>query len=280
MADPRTEALRDFFSRYVVAVGRAREPRIQQAFAAVQREIFAGPGPWSVCVPELGYLDTPNDDVAFLYQDTLIALDAARGINIGQPSAHARWLESLAARTGETIVQIGAGSGYYTTILAHLVGSTGRVHAYEIDPALAARATANLTPCPWVTLHAQSGLTDELPAADAIYVNAGLGQPISSWLDALRKGGRLLFPLQSSEGFGGMLLIRKTDGPAWPARFVSPAAFVACVTTEDPTAAGRLAAAFERGGSETVRSIRFDGVREDTCWFAGNDWWLSTTEAT
>jgi len=46
-----------------------------------------------------------TDDPAFIYQDTLVAVDRERGINIGQPSAHALWLDALALREGETVLQ-------------------------------------------------------------------------------------------------------------------------------------------------------------------------------
>ena len=47
----RSVALRTFFARYVAAEGRAGDPRIEQAFAVVERERFAGPGPWSINIP-------------------------------------------------------------------------------------------------------------------------------------------------------------------------------------------------------------------------------------
>ena len=126
----RSAKLRHFFARYVAAVGKARDPRIEQAFATVTREPFVGPGPWSIySLGAGGYLQTPDDDPAFIYQDTLIALDTARGIHIGQPSAHACWLEGLALREGETVLQVGAGVRYYTALLAHLVGPSGRARA-------------------------------------------------------------------------------------------------------------------------------------------------------
>ena len=137
-----SQNLRRFFARYVSASAGVRHPRIEQAFAAVERERFAGPGPWSIHVLGSGYIETLDADPAFIYQDTLVALDAARGINIGQPSAHAQWLDALGLVEGETVVQVGAGSGYYTAILAHLVGPRGRVHAFEVDPVLADRARA------------------------------------------------------------------------------------------------------------------------------------------
>ena len=56
-------------------------------------------------------------------EDALVGIDARRGINNGQPSLHAQALDALGVREGETIVQVGAGAGYYTAILATLVGS-------------------------------------------------------------------------------------------------------------------------------------------------------------
>jgi protein-L-isoaspartate(D-aspartate) O-methyltransferase len=175
--------------------------------------------------------------------------------------------------------KVGAGSGYYTAILAHLVGSVGQVHAFEIDPQLASRAAQNLLPWPWASVHARSGTLENLPSADVIYVNAGVTQPSWAWLDALRPGGRLLFPFQAVGGLGGMLVIEKprSGGLAWPARFVARAAFVACETRQDEAIGRALSTAFAGGGCETVRSVRLDNKPAATCWLDGGDWWLSTS---
>ena len=90
------------------------------------REPFAGPGPSSVGLGGHPHVQTPDDDPAYLYQNLLVALDRERGINIGEPRWHACWLAACNIKVAETVVQVGAGSGYYTAILAHLVGPDGR----------------------------------------------------------------------------------------------------------------------------------------------------------
>jgi protein-L-isoaspartate(D-aspartate) O-methyltransferase len=275
----RSANLREFFARYVTAlgeVGEVRDPRIEQAFATVKREPFVGPGPWSINLPGVGYLKTPDDDLAFIYQDTLVALDAARGINIGRPSAHAGWLDALELREGESVIQVGAGVGYYTAVIAQLVGPTGQVHAFEIDQTLAARARSNLKHLSWVKVQNRSGV-DDIPAADAVYVNAAITQPSSAWSDALRTNGRLIFPLHAVGAVGGMLFIKRpVHGRIWPARFLSGAAFMSLTGPQDAHAGLRLNEAFASGGADAVRSFRTDDPIDDTCWFRGDGWWLST----
>jgi protein-L-isoaspartate(D-aspartate) O-methyltransferase len=271
--DDRSQTLRAFFANLVAG---HRGDRIKQAFAAVPREAFVGQGPWLVMGSAFSYTTTPDDDPVFLYHDTLIALDAERGINIGMPSAHAMWLSAVDLKPGEAVLQIGGGSGYYSAILAELVGDNGRVHVYEIDSGLAARATDNLKDRPQVEVHAQSGIADKLPKVDVIYVCAGITQPSWSWLDALRAGGRLLFPLQPLNALGGMLMVtRPGSGLRWPARFVSRAQFIGCEGHQDGEASERLKEAFA-GSLNVVRSFRIDDDQDDTCWFAGDGWWLST----
>jgi protein-L-isoaspartate(D-aspartate) O-methyltransferase len=277
--EDRSQKLRDFFARLVTADPAISNPTIEQAFALVKRELFVGPGPWSIYSGK-GYVETPDDDLAFIYQDTLVAIDANRGINIGQPSWHALWLNAINVKAGESVLQVGAGTGYYTAILAHLVGPSGRVHAYEIDADFAIRAGKNLKYLPTVEVHARSGVADNLPKSDAIYVCAGITQPSWAWLDAMRPAARLLFPLQPSIGLGGMLLLQRPDhGLSWPARFVSRARFICCEGQQDYDANERLMEAFS-GRWDRVRSFRIDEQIDDTCWFAGDGWWLSTAAAT
>lgn len=274
-----SDKYRSFYAKLICTAAKLDDPRIEEAFRSVKREPFAGPGPWSTGLGGHPYVQTPDDDPAFLYQNLLFALDRESGINIGMPSLHAHFLGSCNIKPGETVLQVGAGSGYYTAILAHLVGPDGRVYAYEIDEALAARARENLKAQHQVEVRMQSGVAPDLPQADLIYVCAGAAQPSRMWLDALRAGGRLLFPLAPKGVFGGMLLITRPDqGSTWPAKFVSRATFIGCVGLQDEEIGRRLTEAFSKNW-DRVRSLRLNGSPDDSCWFAGDGWWLSTADA-
>lgn len=277
--DDRSTKYRAFFAQLICTAAKATDPRLEQAFRNVRREPFAGPGPWSISFGGHPYVVTPDDDPAFLYQNTLLALDPARGVNIGMPGAHAYWLSGTGVREGETVLQIGAGTGYYTAILAELAGPEGRVYAYEIDERLAGLARENLKDIATVELRERSGIASDLPSVDVIYVCAGAAQPATEWLEALRPGGRLVFPLAPEGMLGGMLMItRPEQGAAWPAKFLSRAQFIGCAGLQDAEAGRRLAEAFARGW-EVVQSFRRGEVPDDTCWFAGDGWWLSTAPA-
>jgi protein-L-isoaspartate(D-aspartate) O-methyltransferase len=272
-----TLAKRSAFAAEVARSAGVRDPRIEAAFAAVPREDFAGFPPWRVGSGAFGS-DSVSDPER-LYEDVLVGIDARRGINNGQPSLHAQALDVLGVREGETIVQIGAGAGYYTAILATLVGPTGRVIAYEIEPDLAERAAANLARYPQVEVRARSGVND-LPAADAIYVNAAATHPVRAWLDALKPGGRLVFPLQAAGSTGAMLIVRRPErGEAWPARMLAGVVFIGCAGAQDAEMGRKLDQAFRRGGQGRVRSLRFGDAPRKTDWVRGDGWALSTEPA-
>jgi protein-L-isoaspartate(D-aspartate) O-methyltransferase len=233
---------RQVYAAEITRRAGVRDPRIEKAFTAVPREEFAGPPPWRIGSGGV-YGRVSDSDPASLYDDVLVAIDAGRGINNGQPSLHALCIDALGVKEGETVVHVGAGAGYYTAILAYLVGPTGRVVAYEIEPNIAERARANLARFPQVEVRARSGVDEAPPKADCIYVNAAATHPVRAWLDALNVGGRLLFPLQAAHSTGDMLLItRPEQGYGWPARFLSGVVFIACVGAQDAAAAQRACA--------------------------------------
>ena len=172
---------------------------------------------------------------------------------------------------------MGAGSGYFTAILAELVGPTGSVTAFEVDAPLAAAAAENLRRWPHVRVEPSSGVIGATEPADLIYVSASLQQPPRAWFDALAPGGRLVFPLTPGADEGGMFLVRRlTSSTVFDVSFLCRARFVPCKGAGDETAYASLRSAFANGGFEAVRTLRLDPeVPDETAWFRGRDWWLS-----
>ena len=270
------ESHRRFYAQFIVKSSGSSDERLIAAFSAVPREAYLGPGPWPVFVGS-GYLPTVSDDPCLIYQDVLIGLATDRGINNGQPTLHARCLAALAPAMGESVVHIGAGTGYYTAVLAQLVGSRGRVCAFEIEADLASRARANLAAEQTVEVITGSATSLPLPTCDVIYVNAGATHPPAAWLDALRVGGRLLFPLTPDEGPGCMLLVTR-QAKSYAAATLMRVAFIPCIGARDKAASNSLSAALEKQSLNVVRSLRRDRSPDATAWCTGSDWWLSTAE--
>src|SRR5437016_7547605 len=142
------ERARADFAENLRQVAGLRSAALVRAFGTVRREDFLGPGPWKILVPSnlLAYRDTPDGDPRHLYANVLVALDASRLLNNGEPAALARWLDTLDLAPGERLLHVGCGVGYYTAIGAEAVSRDGSVLGVEIDPELAERARRNLAP--------------------------------------------------------------------------------------------------------------------------------------
>jgi protein-L-isoaspartate(D-aspartate) O-methyltransferase len=277
-SEDHSAAYRDFFAAWITSSVGVGPGHLRAAFASTPRERFLGKGPWKI-LTSLGYIDTPSDDPAFVYHDAAIALEPQASINNGQPSLHALCLAALNIREGETVTHIGAGTGYYTAILSKLTGPQGCVYAFEIEPGLARRAVSNLADATNVTVYDRSGSEGKLPDSDVVYVSAGATGPQSVWLDALRDGGRLLFPLTATKGTGAMLLVKRRSARAFEATFLCSAVFIGCAGARDEDTARRLSTAFSRGDLKSVQSLKWNSPPDETCWFAGRDWWLSSARA-
>ncbi len=279
--------VRRAYAKEIVAISGIPDARVETAFAKVRREDFLDPGPWLVIGERGDYVPTPSADPAYLYLDHVVGILPQRHLNNGQPSLHAKLLAHAGLRAGEHIVHVGAGTGYYTAIMAHLVGRSGKVTAIELDPGLAARARSNLSSHPNVRVACGNGAVIPFDAADVIYVNAGATRPAEAWLDGLAEGGRLILPLTTSRGFmrndppvpmerrGAVFRIERRSSE-FLARWICPVAIFPCEGARDPLSEFALAEAFAKGGwTEVTRLYRSDDVPEDRCWLRAPGWCLT-----
>lgn len=270
---PTDEARRAYAQQLMRDLGPGHQ-RLHDAFSSTPREQFLGPPPWPLL--RGGFTRQWSDDARDLYQDVLVGLDIELGINNGQPSLHARCLAACDPHPGDTVLHVGAGTGYYSAILAHLVGQQGHVIAYEIETHLARRAVANLAAWTQVRVRAASGAEAPLPACDVIYVNAGATHPVPAWLDAMRVGARLLFPLTADDGDGCMLLVTRRSERGYAARALMRVAFIACIGARDTRQSHALRQAFAARSEHVIRSLRRDDAPDASTWVAGPGWWLSS----
>jgi protein-L-isoaspartate(D-aspartate) O-methyltransferase len=249
-----------------------------EAFATVPRERFLGPGPWTI-LPDGGkYYRAADADPRRVYHNVLIAIDRKRGLNNGSPSWWAGLFERLAIKRGDRVMQIGAGTGYYSAILAALVGRRGHVVAIEYDRGLARRARANLKPWPQVEVVHGDGMIHDPGPVDVVVAFAGGTHPSPIWLDRLAPSGRLMMPMTAETGWGFMLhVVRRRDG--FTASSPGPVGFFPCVG-RDARAGKRLLRALRRLRGQRVPPIIAlhrgtpSARQKKRAWYAGPGFWL------
>jgi protein-L-isoaspartate(D-aspartate) O-methyltransferase len=279
MTEAELAIVRRAYAKQMLAVFGVTDPRVEAAFAAVRREAYLGPGPWPIWyLFRRGYVATPSDDPVFLYQDVFVGLIPERNLNNGEPAGHAMLIACADARSGEHVVHIGAGVGYYTAILAHMVGDTGRVTAIEFDRGLAERLAANFAGQPNVCAVQGDGTKVDFEPADVIYASAGATRPVNLWLDRLKDGGRLILMLTLDKKFGraGAFFRIERRGDGFLAKWIFAGDIFPCEGARDAESERALAAALDKGGWERVtRLYRSGDVPEEQCWLKGPDWSLA-----
>jgi len=168
---------------------------------------------------DLGYLKSPNIIEAFLaidrkdfvvleYQDETysnIPLPIGFGQTISQPLTVAFILELLQPQAGEKILDIGAGSGWTTALLAYIVSQKlkrGKVIAIERIPELKEFGEKNVAKynfiekgiVKFVCGDGSQGYEKEAPF-DKILCSAAVNEVPKNWLKQLKIGGRIVTPL-------------------------------------------------------------------------------------
>jgi len=159
-------------------------------------------------MPRTGFL--PRDEWSRAGEDG--PLPIGYGQTNSQPSTVAAMLRLLDVHPGQRILDVGAGSGWTTALLAHLTGPEGEVVGVELEPELARWGAANVaaTGQHWADLRAsvpgELGVPEQAPY-DRILVSAGARELPSALLDQLGDPGRLVIPVD-----GTMTVVERTGG--------------------------------------------------------------------
>jgi protein-L-isoaspartate(D-aspartate) O-methyltransferase len=181
--------------------------RVLEAMASVPRHLF---------VPEV--------ERARAYEDEPLAIGF--GQTISQPLMVALICQEASVRPGHHVLDVGAGSGYQSAVLAEL-GAT--VDAVERVPELASFAQANLERAGYaerVTIHVGDGTLGlpECAPFDRIVVAAAAPRPPGSLYAQLVPNGRLVVPVGGRRDQRLEVIVASPEGPAVlrtvPCRFV------------------------------------------------------------
>lgn len=171
--------------RELIENGVLRTAAVIDAFRAVRRENFVLPQ-----YRKHAYANEP--------------LPIPSGQTISQPLTVAAMTEALAPKSGNAILEVGAGSGYQAAILSEIVGSGGKIITTEIIPELYEFAKKNLKNYKNVTALNVDGSLGYPGKYDRIIVTANAPLIPEPLLAQLEDGGRMVIPVGDR-----MILIRK-----------------------------------------------------------------------
>jgi protein-L-isoaspartate(D-aspartate) O-methyltransferase len=155
--------------------------------------------------------------LAVLYADRPLVLfgdeDGNPLSSISQPSFVLRMLEMLELKPGQTVFELGAGSGWNAALMGRLVGPAGRVFSLEIIPEVARAATeavqaAGITNVSIVAADGGDGHPAGSPYDRAIFT-AGTYDLPRAFFEQLKDGGLLMAVIKLEGGGDTLFLLRK-----------------------------------------------------------------------
>ncbi|MFD9540840.1 methyltransferase, FxLD system [Streptomyces sp. NPDC060022] len=207
-AEADAARLRNALVDQVKANGLARTPIVESAMRTVPRHLF---------VPEATLEAAYANNVVDIKHD-------AGGSSIScasQPDIVALMLDQLEAQPGERILELGAGTGYNSALIAQLVGENGHVTTIDVDEDLvegarAHLAAANFTNVEAVTRDGALGHAERAPYDRIIATVSAYGIP-HAWLEQLAPSGRLVAPQRLKGSVSRSIVYERHDG-RWVSR--------------------------------------------------------------
>ena len=165
-------------------------------------------------------LDVPRErfvrpeDVERSADDTPLPLDDEGHSTISAPHAYLLSFRLVQLAPGDSLVELGSGSGYGAALAAYVVGADGRVVTVEIDERLAAWAERNLVRERNVTVVRGDAMASAPLWGEArkVIVTFAVDELPRSWLDALPEGGILVAPVGRRDRDQRLVRVTRTRG--------------------------------------------------------------------
>jgi protein-L-isoaspartate(D-aspartate) O-methyltransferase len=172
------------------------DPRHLQALVDVPRERFV-----------------PASAIALCTEDAPVPLDASGLATMSAPHAYLLSFRLLVLSRGDSLVELGSGSGYGAALASSIVGAEGRVVTIEIDSGLAARARELLTELPNVTVLEGDAVESVgfWGGASKIVCTFAVREIPDSWLSAIPEGGSLVAPVGRFESDQRLVRVDRRD---------------------------------------------------------------------
>jgi protein-L-isoaspartate O-methyltransferase len=139
-------------------------------------------------------------------------------------------LDALDVRPGQSVLEIGTGTGWNAALLCRRVGPRGRVVSIEVDPVIAEGARAALDAAGYaplvITADGAEGYPDGAPY-DRVIATAAVSEIVPhTWLAQTRPGGLIVTPWGTDYCNGVMLTLRVAAGGSATGRFSGDLAFM------------------------------------------------------
>jgi protein-L-isoaspartate(D-aspartate) O-methyltransferase len=143
-------------------------------------------------------------------------LPIGEGQTISQPYIVALMTDLLDPKSGDTVLEVGTGSGYQAAVLAELVA---KVYTIEIVAPLGERATRLLGDLGYRNIQVRIGDGyngwPEAAPFDSIIVTAAPGEIPKPLVEQLKPGGRMVIPVGATHDVQQLLVLEKrADGSA------------------------------------------------------------------
>lgn len=157
------------------------------------------------------------------------------------PAVIAQMLDALDTHPGQSVLEIGTGTGYAAALLAHRLGAD-QVTTLEIDTEIAdhARRALSRTGYDDVTVLTTDGTHGHPPRAlyDRIIATAGTREVPHAWVEQTVPGGRIVAPLTRTYHCPGILTLTVDDHATARGRINGPATFMALRSERTPRPRG------------------------------------------